>query len=203
FTQLINGAYPGHDYDDLMSGVDDVLKRGYIDVDNLFVTGGSGGGILTAWIVGKTKRFRAAVAAKAIVNWYSATLTSDSTLFDVGHEFPRPPWESADDYLKRSPISLVGNVTTPTMLLTGEEDYRCPISEAEQFYAALKLRNVDTALVRIPEASHAIVDRPSRLMAKVACILKWFETHRPPVKTTAARPELTEALLAAAKKGDA
>jgi dipeptidyl aminopeptidase/acylaminoacyl peptidase/ankyrin repeat protein/outer membrane protein assembly factor BamB len=198
FTQLINGAYPGHDYDDLMSGVDDVLKRGYVDADNLFVTGGSGGGILTAWIVGKTKRFRAAVAAKAIVNWYSAVLTSDSSPFDVGHEFPRHPWESAEDYLKRSPISLVGNVSTPTMLLTGEEDYRCPISEAEQFYAALKLRNVETALVRIPEASHAIVDRPSRLIAKVACILKWFETHR----LSAEKVALSEELLSAARKGD-
>jgi acylaminoacyl-peptidase len=205
FTQLINGAYPGHDYDDLMSGVDDGLRRGYVDADNLFVTGGSGGGILTAWIVGKTKRFRAAVAAKAIVNWYSAALNSDSTPVEVGYEFRRPPWESADDYMKRSPISLIGNVTTPTMLLTGEEDYRCPISEAEQFYAALKLRGVDTALVRIPEASHAIVDRPSRLMAKVAHILKWFELHRLPAggATRAEAAALGEELLAAAKRGDA
>ncbi len=180
FTQLINGAYPGNDYDDLMSGVDELLKRGYVEDDNLFVTGGSGGGILTAWVVGKTKRFRAAVAAKAIVNWYSGGLTSDGAAHFIGHWFARPPWESPDEYLKLSPISLVGNVTTPTMLLTGEEDYRCPISEAEQFYTALKLRKVDTALVRIPEASHAIVDRPSRLMAKVACILKWFDTHKKP-----------------------
>jgi acylaminoacyl-peptidase len=180
FTQLINGDYPGHDYDDLMSGVDEVLKRGYVDADNLFVTGGSGGGILTAWIVGKTNRFRAAVAAKAIVNWHSAALTGDLPPYMIGHWFARPPWEDTEDYRKHSPLSLVGNVTTPTMLLTGEEDYRTPMSEAEQFYAALKLRKVDTALVRIPEASHAIVDRPSRLMAKVACILKWFDTHRKP-----------------------
>jgi acylaminoacyl-peptidase len=203
FTQLINGNYPGHDYDDLMSGVDNMLKRGYVDPDNLFVTGGSGGGILTAWVVGKTKRFRAAVAAKAIVNWYSAVLTSDSAAADVGHEFRLPPWESAAEYLRRSPLSLVGNVTTPTMLLTGEEDYRCPISEAEQFYAALKLRKVDTALVRIPDASHAIVDRPSRLMAKVACILKWFETHRGRPGVAAAEAALADGLLAAAARGDA
>jgi dipeptidyl aminopeptidase/acylaminoacyl peptidase len=177
FTQLINYDYPGKDYDDLMSGVDEVLKRGYVDSKRLYVTGGSAGGIMTAWIVGKTKRFRAAVAAKPIVNWYSSTLTDDSLPSNVGYFLRRPPWESPDEYLKYSPISLVGNVTTPTMLMTGEEDYRCPISEAEQFYAALKLRKIDTALVRIPEASHVIVDRPSRLMAKVACILKWFETH--------------------------
>jgi dipeptidyl aminopeptidase/acylaminoacyl peptidase len=208
FTQLINGKYPGNDYDDLMSGVDDMLKRGYVDAENLFVTGGSGGGILTAWIVGKTKRFRAAVAVKPIVNWYSSTLTSDSSVYDVGHEFPRPPWESAEEYLKRSPISLVGNVTTPTMLMTGEEDYRCPISEAEQFYAALKLRMVDTALVRIPEASHTIVDRPSRLMAKPAYILKWFEMHRQPppgaprAGDAAEKTALGAELLAAAAAGD-
>jgi acylaminoacyl-peptidase len=178
FTQLINDDYPGHDYDDLMSGVDEVLRRGYVDADNLFVTGGSGGGILTAWVVGKTKRFRAAAAAKAIVNWHSAALTGDISPLFVGYWFARPPWEAAEEYRRRSPLSLVGNVTTPTMLLTGEADHRTPISEAEQFYAALKLRKVETALVRIPDASHAMVDRPSRLMAKVAHILKWFEMHR-------------------------
>jgi acylaminoacyl-peptidase len=180
FSQLINGDYPGNDYDDLISGVDEMLNRGYVDAQNLFVTGGSGGGVLSAWIVGKTKRFRGAVVVKPIVNWYSATLMGDGPALSVGHDFRRPPWETPAEYLKYSPISLVGNVTTPTMLMTGEEDYRCPISEAEQFYAALKLRKVETALVRIPEASHAIVDRPSRLMAKVACILKWFELNRFP-----------------------
>ncbi len=210
FTQLINGNYPGNDYDDLMSGVDEVLKRGYVDAANLFVTGGSGGGILTAWTVGKTQRFRAAVAAKPVVNWYSATLTSDLSPFVVGHWFARPPWASPEDYLKLSPLSLVGNVTTPTMLLTGGEDHRCPMSESEQFYAALKLRKVETALVRIPDASHAIVDRPSRLMAKVAHILKWFEIHRQPAGGVPKREDepapksaLGEGLLAAAKKGDA
>ena len=82
--------------------------------------------------------------------------------------------------MKRSPVSLVGNVTTPTMLLTGEVDYRTPISESEQYYQALKLRKVDTALVRIPGASHGIANRPSQLIAKVAHILKWFEIHQAP-----------------------
>ena len=178
FAQLINSNYPGNDYDDLMSGVDAVLKRGYVDADQLYVTGGSGGGILTAWIVGKTGRFRAAVAAKPVINWYSFALTTDVSPLEVNYTFPRPPWESPEKHLRHSPISLVGNVTTPTMLLTGEQDHRTPISESEQFYQALKLRKVDTALVRIPDSGHTIVDRPSRLMAKVAYILKWFETHR-------------------------
>jgi acylaminoacyl-peptidase len=178
FAQLINGNYPGNDYDDLMAGVDAVVARGYIDKDNLFVTGGSGGGILTAWIVGKTNRFRAAVAAKPVINWYSIALTSDISVFVTRNWFPGPPWEHVEQYLKHSPISLVGNVTTPTMLLTGEEDFRTPMSEAEQFYQALKLRKVDTALVRVPGASHDIGARPSQLIAKTAAILKWFETHR-------------------------
>jgi acylaminoacyl-peptidase len=178
FAQLINGNYPGHDYDDLMSGVDAVLARGYIDKDNLFVTGGSGGGILTAWIVGKTNRFRAAVAVKPVINWYSIALTSDISVFVTRNWFPGPPWEHVEEYLKHSPISLVGNVKTPTMLMTGEEDFRTPMSEAEQFYQALKLRKVDTALVRVPGASHDIGARPSQTIAKTAVILKWFDTHR-------------------------
>jgi acylaminoacyl-peptidase len=178
FAQLINGNYPGNDYDDLMAGVDAVLARGYVDKDNLFVTGGSGGGILTAWIVGKTNRFRAAVAAKPVINWYSIALTSDISVFVTRNWFPGPPWEHVEEYLKHSPISLVGKVTTPTMLMTGEEDFRTPMSEAEQFYQALKLRKVDTALVRVPGASHDIGARPSQTIAKTAVILKWFETHR-------------------------
>jgi acylaminoacyl-peptidase len=189
FAQLINNDYPGHDYDDLMAGVDAVVKRGSIDADNLFVTGGSGGGVLTAWIVGKTQRFRAAVSCKPVINWYSHALTADEYPFFTKYWFSGPPWERAEDYLKRSPISLVGHVTTPTMLLTGEEDYRTPISESEQYYQALKLRKVDTALVRVPGSSHDIGARPSQMIAKVACILKWFEMHRHrPDASKAARP---------------
>ncbi len=178
FGNLIHHNYPGEDYDDLMSGVDAVIERGYIDEDNLFVTGGSGGGVLTSWIVGKTGRFRAAVVAKPVINWYSFVLTSDSYNFFYKYWFPGFPWDYPEHYLKRSPLSLVGNVTTPTMLLTGEADYRTPISESEQYYQALKLRKIDAALVRIPDASHGIASRPSNLIAKVAHILAWFEKYR-------------------------
>jgi dipeptidyl aminopeptidase/acylaminoacyl peptidase len=178
FGNLIHHDYPNHDYEDLMSAVDEVVGRGYIDKENLFVTGGSGGGVLTAWIVGKTDRFRAAVAVKPVINWYSHALTADAPGFFYRYWFPGPPWENAEAYLKRSPLSLVGNVKTPTMLLTGEADYRTPISESEQFYEALKIRKVDTALVRIPDASHMMEGRPSFLVGKVVHILKWFEIHQ-------------------------
>lgn len=178
FANLIHHAYPGFDYDDLMSGVDAVLKRGYVDTDNLFVTGGSGGGVLTAWIIGKTRRFRAAVVGKPVINWHSFVLTADAAAFFPRYWFPGPPWEHPEHYRKRSPLSLVGNVTTPTMLITGEEDQRTPISESEQYYQALKLRKVDAALVRVPGASHDIAARPSHLIAKAAYVLRWFEMHR-------------------------
>ncbi len=178
FGNLIHHNYPGNDYDDLMSGVDAVLARGYIDEKNLFVTGGSGGGVLSAWIVGKTRRFRAAVVCKPVINWYSFVLTADIYAFFTQYWFPGNPWDHAEHYLKRSPISLAGKIATPTMILTGEDDHRTPMSESEQLYQALKLRQVDTLLVRIPGSSHNIAARPSNMMAKAACVLKWFETYR-------------------------
>ena len=178
FGNLIHHDYPNHDYDDLMSGVDAVISKGYVDKENLFVTGGSGGGVLTAWIVGKTDRFRAAVVAKPVINWYSFVLYADGTPFFYKYWFPNKPWEDPSSYLKRSPLSYVGNIKTPTMLLTGEEDYRTPIAESEQLYAALKLENVETAMVRIPGASHGIANRPSNLVAKIAAILAWFDKYK-------------------------
>jgi dipeptidyl aminopeptidase/acylaminoacyl peptidase len=178
FGNLIHHAYPGDDYDDLMSGVDAVIAQGNVDTENLFVTGGSGGGVLTAWIVGKTDRFRAAVVAKPVINWSSFVLTSDFNNFFYRYWFGAQPWEKPEEYWRRSPLSLVGNVKTPTMLLTGESDYRTPIAESEQYYQALKLRKVDTIMVRIPEASHGMTSRPSNLIAKVDNILAWFEKYR-------------------------
>ena len=178
FGNLIHHNYPGQDYDDLMSGVDEVIAKGYIDENQLYVTGGSGGGVLTSWIVGHTDRFRAAVVAKPVINWYSFVLNADNPGFFYKYWFPGKPWDHLEHYMARSPISYVGNVTTPTMLLTGEEDYRTPISESEQYYAGLKLNNVESALVRIPGASHGIANKPSHLIAKVNHITGWFEKFK-------------------------
>ena len=178
FANEIDLAYPGYDYDDLISGVDALIAKGYVDAQQLFVTGGSGGGVLTAWIVGKTDRFRAAVVAKPVINWASFVLTADLNYFFATTWFDAAPWEDYEAYWKRSPLSLVGNVSTPTMLLTGEEDYRTPMSETEQYYQALKHRGIDTLMVRIPGASHSIYARPSNLIAKVNNILAWFDRYR-------------------------
>lgn len=177
FANEIHHAYPGQDYDDLMSGVDALIERGIADPDRLFVTGGSGGGVLTAWIVGSTDRFRAAVVAKPVINWTSFVLTADYTPFFHRYWFPAPPWEAQDEYWRRSPLSKVGNVSTPTMVLTGEADWRTPMWESEQFYQALKLRGIDSVLVRIPEAPHGIAARPSQMASKIRHILAWFERY--------------------------
>lgn len=178
FANLIHHNYPNQDYDDLMSGVDHILKRSYIDEENLFVTGGSGGGVLTAWIIGKTDRFKAAVVAKPVINWYSFVLYADNINTYYKYWFPGLPWDNLEHYMKRSPISYVGNVKTPTMLLTGEQDFRTPIAESEQFYAGLKLNKVESMLVRIPGASHGIAARPSNLITKVNAIVAWFDKYR-------------------------
>jgi acylaminoacyl-peptidase len=177
FGNAIHHAYPGHDYDDLMSAVDAMLARGFVDPSRLFVTGGSGGGVLTAWIVGKTDRFRAAVVQKPVINWTSFVLTADRYNFFWKYWFGGYPWDQPEEYARRSPLSLVGNVKTPTMVLTGEEDYRTPMSESEQYYQALRLRKVPTALVRVPGAGHGLDSRPSQLATKVAHVLAWFERH--------------------------
>jgi dipeptidyl aminopeptidase/acylaminoacyl peptidase len=177
FADLIHHDYPDNDYGDLMSGVDAVLGRGYLDGERLFVTGGSGGGVLTAWIVGHTDRFRAAVVVKPVINWASFVLTADMTNYFYRYWFDAFPWDDLQSYWKRSPLAYVGQVHTPTMLMTGEADYRTPSSEAEQFYQALKLRRIDTALVRVPNASHDISARPSLLIDKVAYVLAWFKAH--------------------------
>lgn len=149
-----------------------------MDKDNLFVTGGSGRGVLTAWIIGKTGWFRAAVVSKPVINWFSFVLTADIYPFFNRYWFPDPPWENVEHYMKRATISLVGNITTPTMVITGEVDHRTPISELEQLYQALKLRKIDAALVRIPGASHDFAARPSQMIAQTAYVLGWFEMYR-------------------------
>ncbi|WJG07793.1 S9 family peptidase [Aliiglaciecola sp. LCG003] len=179
FANSIDKNYPSQDYDDLMSGVDALLAKGFIDDKQLFVTGGSGGGVLTAWTIGHTNRFAAAVVAKPVINWYSFVLTADFYPYFYQYWFSKKPWEDPQGYMKYSPISYVGNVTTPTMLLAGESDYRTPISETEQYYQALKIEGVKTAMVRIPDASHSIYRKPSNLMTKVEYILWWFEQNKP------------------------
>jgi dipeptidyl aminopeptidase/acylaminoacyl peptidase len=179
FANEIDRNYPSHDYDDLMSVVDAAVAKGFVDDKRLYVTGGSGGGVLTAWIVGKTDRFRAAATQKPVINWTSEVLTTDGYTFMAAYWFGKMPWEDPQAYWARSPLSLVGNVKTPTLVVVGEQDDRTPPSEADQYFAALQLRGVPTALVRVPGASHGgIAARPSQSAAKAQAILGWFDRYK-------------------------
>jgi dipeptidyl aminopeptidase/acylaminoacyl peptidase len=179
FANLIQHDYPSHDYDDLMSAVDAAIAKGSVNPDQLYVTGGSGGGVLTAWIVGRTHRFRAAATQKPVINWGSFALTTDIATYVPKYWFGKLPWEDPEGYWKHSPLSLVGNVTTPTLVVVGGEDYRTPVSDSEQYYEALQLRGVPTALVKVPGASHGgLAARPSQSAAKASAILAWFDRYR-------------------------
>ncbi|HAY05363.1 MAG TPA: S9 family peptidase, partial [Hyphomonas sp.] len=182
FALKIDKAYPGNDYDDLMSVVDELVARGYVSEDRLFVTGGSGGGILTAWIVTKNDRFAAAASIKPVINWFTMALAADISQFVRRHWIRSDPWTDPEAFLKFSPIRFVDKVTTPTLMMVGEEDWRTPTWEAEQFYTGLKMNGVDTALIRIPGASHGITSRPSRLIALTDNIMGWFAKYDPAKK---------------------
>lgn len=179
FANRIDKAYPSNDYDDLISIVDEAVARGIADPEALFVTGGSGGGVLTSWIVGKTNRFKAAATQKPVINWTTQVLTADNPAFFGRYWLGAQPWENPELYWKQSPLSLVGTVETPTLVVVGSEDYRTPVSESEQYYSALRLRGVPTALVKVPGASHgSFAARPSQSAAKASAILAWFERYK-------------------------
>ena len=178
FGNLLYNNYPGQDYNDVMDGVDYLVKKGIVDNNKLFVTGGSAGGIMTAWMIGKNNRFKAAVVVKPVMNWISKTLVADNYYGYANSRYPGQPWENFENYWKFSPISLVGNIETPTMVMVGMNDLRTPPSEAKQLYHALKLRKIKTILVEIPEASHGIARKPSNLISKVAHALAWFRDYK-------------------------
>ena len=175
FVNGIQHSYPGKDFDDLMAGVDAALAKGWIDKDNLFVCGGSGGGVLTAWIVGHTGRFRAAVSMRPVIDWGSFVGNTDGqNWYD---QFTKYPWEDPVQYAERSPLHYVANVTTPTMVMTGESDLRTPITQSEEFYRALKILKKETLLVRMPEEFHGW-RRPSHRILQQLYLMAWFEKWR-------------------------
>ena len=172
FVNGIQYAYPGRDYDDLMAGVDAAIAKGFIDDRNLFVCGGSGGGVLTAWIVGHTDRFTAAVSMRPVIDWHSFVGTTDGQSWY--YQFKKYPWEDPMEYAVRSPLNYVGNVKTPTMVMTGEADLRTPMGQSEEYYRALKMLKKETLLVRMPEEFHGW-RRPSHQLLQQLYLQAWFE----------------------------
>lgn len=175
FGNAIKYAYPSKDFDDLMKGVDTVIGKGYVDTRNMFVYGCSGGGVLTAWTVGHTDRFAAASANCPVIDWLSFVGTTDGASWY--HNFAKMPWEDISEHWQRSPLKYVGNVKTPTMLMTGELDLRTPISQTEEFYEALKMRKVPTAMLRFNEEFHGTTSKPSNYVRSQLYMRYWFEKY--------------------------
>jgi dipeptidyl aminopeptidase/acylaminoacyl peptidase len=175
FTNMIKNAYPDKDYDDLMVGVDTVIGRGYIDTKNLFVYGCSGGGVLTAWTVGHTDRFAAAASLCPVINWTSFVGQTDGAGWY--QNFEKPFWEDPSEHLKRSPIMYVGKVKTPTLVMTGVLDLRTPMAQSEEFYRALKLRKVPTALIRVNNEYHGTSSTPSNYLRTQLYLRSWFDRY--------------------------
>jgi len=179
FGNIIQYNYPGDDYKDLMAGVDEVLKRGYLDEQRLGVTGGSGGGVLTNWTVGHTQRFKAAVSQRSIADWAGFWYTADFTLFQPTW-FRGAPWEDPEDFVKRSPITYIKNVTTPMMFIEGEVDWRTPANEGgEAMFRALKYRRIPTVMVRFPNESHELSrsGAPWHRIERLQHITNWFDKY--------------------------
>lgn len=175
FANAIKNAYPGKDYDDLMAGVDEVIARGWVDEANMFVYGCSGGGVLTSWIVGQTDRFAAASANCPVTNWLSFVGTTDG----IGwyRNFEKYPWEDPSEHLRRSPLMYVGNVKTPTMLMTGEQDLRTPMPQTEEYYQALKVLGVPTAMIRFQNEWHGTSSKPSNFLRTQLYLREWFKRY--------------------------
>lgn len=177
FAQRIDFQFPIPDFQDLMDVVTNTSNVPFVDQKRLFIAGGSGGGLVTAWAIGKTDRFKAAVSYYPIADWVSFALTADRP-YRYTRVWNRSfPWEDRESYWRRSPLSNVGDISTPLLIFTGEKDFRTPISQSELLFSALRLEKVDAMLVRVPEESHGVATRPSNLARRFAYITRWFEKY--------------------------
>ncbi|HYT72676.1 MAG TPA: S9 family peptidase [Gemmatimonadales bacterium] len=188
FGNAINRAYPSVDYDDLMAGVDTVVARGYVDTERMYVSGCSGGGVLSSWVIGHTTRFAAAAVRCPVIDWISMAGQTDIPLFTYNF-FDAPFWEKPDQWLKQSSLMYVGNVKTPTLLMTGELDLRTPMPQTEEYYAALKMRRVPTVMLRFNGEYHGTGSKPSNFMRTQLYMMSWFQKYKHGGETAASSQE--------------
>jgi dipeptidyl aminopeptidase/acylaminoacyl peptidase len=174
FGNAILKHYPGPDYDDLMSGVDAVLKQGIVDESRMYVSGCSGGGVLSSWTISHTNRFAAAAVRCPVTDWISMAGETDVPFFTYRF-FKKPFWEDPTDWLAESSVMHVGDVKTPTLIMTGELDRRTPIPQSEEFYQALKYRGVPSAMLRFDQEFHGTGSKPSNWMRTQLYMMSWFQ----------------------------
>ncbi len=176
FGNAIERAYPSVDYDDLMAGVDATIAKGFVDSRNMYVGGCSGGGVLSSWVIGHTDRFAAAAVRCPVIDWLSFMGHTDIPLFTANF-FDAPFWEKPEQWLKQSPLMYVGNVKTPTLLMTGVLDMRTPIPQSEEYYTALKMRGIEAKLLRFEGEYHGTTTKPSNFMRTILYMLSWYKDH--------------------------
>jgi dipeptidyl aminopeptidase/acylaminoacyl peptidase len=188
FANIIQYRYPGDDYRDLMAGVDAVVARGFIDERRMGVAGGSGGGLLTSWTIAQTPRFAAALVERPVTNWHSFASASDLHAFFVRHWFRDYPWKDSTDYLARSPLTYVEKVTTPVLVIQSEHDYRTPMDQGLQYYAALRMLGKPARLAFFPTSAHGLSREgpPSQRIERLKIISGWFAEKLQPSGDSAA-----------------
>jgi dipeptidyl aminopeptidase/acylaminoacyl peptidase len=174
FSGGIDHNYPGPDYDDLMAGVDATIGQGFIDTSHMYVSGCSGGGVLSSWVIGHTDRFAAAAVRCPVIDWLSMTGNTDIPLFTYSF-FQKPFWEDPSDWLSHSSVMAVGKVTTPTLLMTGVLDRRTPMPQTEEYYAALKVRGVPVKLLQFEGEYHGTGSKPSNFIRTQLYMMSWFK----------------------------
>jgi len=177
FGNAIMHAYPSVDYEDLMAGVNAVVAKGYVDTTRMYVGGCSGGGVLSSWVIGHTNRFAAAAVRCPVIDWLSFAGQTDVPFFTYNF-FDAPFWEKPEQWLKQSPLMYVGNVTTPTVVMTGVLDMRTPMPQSEEFYEALKMRGVPAALIRFEGEFHGTGSKPSNFMRTQLYMMSWYNRWR-------------------------
>jgi dipeptidyl aminopeptidase/acylaminoacyl peptidase len=176
FSGGIDHNYPGPDYDDLMAGVDATVAKGFVDTTHMAVSGCSGGGVLSSWVIGHTDRFAAAAVRCPVIDWLSMTGNTDIPLFTYSF-FPKPFWEDPAPWLAHSSVMSVGKVTTPTLLMTGVLDRRTPMPQTEEYYAALKVRGVPVRLLQFEGEYHGTASKPSNFIRTQLYMMSWFKRY--------------------------
>ena len=169
-------VFPDLEYDDVMAALDAVAARLPLDPSRLYVTGQSAGGLMSAWIIGRTHRFAAAVVTAPVINYVSHFLTHDLYSSYVGRYFAKLPWEDLVGHWARSPLSQVANIATPTLIIQGDRDSRTPMSEGLQLYHPLKLLDVPSALLILPGSFH-VTTRPVQIVEEHQHMQRWFQLH--------------------------
>jgi dipeptidyl aminopeptidase/acylaminoacyl peptidase len=174
FSDGIDHNYPGPDYDDLMSGVDAAVAKGFVNTSKMYVSGCSGGGVLSSWVIGHTDRFAAAAVRCPVIDWLSMAGHTDVPLFTYSF-FKKPFWEDPSDWLSHSSLMQVGKVTTPTLLMTGVLDRRTPMPQTEEYYSALKMHGVPVTLLQFEGEYHGTGSKPSNFIRTQLYMMSWFK----------------------------